>query len=140
MVDALALYAAHLATRATERLPVPRNGDPSQSVAALLRLLGAMGSVLAEVARAAPPHTRAFHPAGMADVSGFLAMGCTETVIHTFDITHGLGKPFRPPDDVVQPVVRRLFPWAPSEGDSWCLLLWATGRCALPDRDRLGPD
>ncbi len=140
MVNALALYAAHLASRATERLPVPRNGDPSQSVAALLALLGAMGSVLAEVARAAPPETRAFHPAGMADVPGFLAMGCTETLIHTHDIMLGLSKPFQPPDQMVRPVLRRLFPWAPTSDDAWAVLLWATGRTALPDRDRLGPD
>lgn len=140
MVDTLALYAAYLASRATERLPVPRDGDPSQPIPALLTLLDAMGSVLAEVARAAPPDTRAFHPAGMADVSGFVAMGCAEILVHTFDITRGLGEPFAPPDVTVRRVLRRLFPWAPREGDPWHLLLWAAGRTALPDRDRLGAD
>src|SRR5581483_5190401 len=71
IADALALYAAHLATRAPERLPVTRNGNPTQAPPALLTVVEAQAAVLAEVARAAPPGTRAFHPAGMADPAGF---------------------------------------------------------------------
>jgi hypothetical protein len=37
-------------------------------------------------------------------------------------------------------VVRRLFPWAPTDVDPWQALRWACGRTALPDRPRLGPD
>jgi hypothetical protein len=36
IVDTLFLYAAYLATRGTERLSPPRNGDPSASPAQLL--------------------------------------------------------------------------------------------------------
>src|SRR5215212_9221329 len=70
IVDTLFLYAAYLASRGTERLSPPRNGDPTASPAQLLATVGAAAAVLTEVARAAPPGTRAFHPAGMADVSG----------------------------------------------------------------------
>ena len=78
IADALFLYAAYLASRGSERLSPPRNGDPSASPAQLLATVGAAAAVLSEVARAAPPGTRAFHPAGMADVSGWIGMGCEE--------------------------------------------------------------
>lgn len=138
--DALALYAAHLATRAMARLPLGRDGDPERSPTELLTVVGATAAVLAEVARAAPLEARGYHAAGMADAEGFLAMGCVELLIHTDDIAQGLALPFRPPSALAERVLRRLFPWAPTEGGPWAALRWAAGRAALPDRLRLGPD
>src|ERR687894_387700 len=57
IVDTLFLYAAYLASRGTERLSPPRNGDPSASPAQLLASVGAAVAVLTEVACAAPPGT-----------------------------------------------------------------------------------
>ena len=37
-----------------------------------------------------------------------------------------------PPLELVQPVLRRLFPWVPVEASAWPALLWATGRGELP--------
>lgn len=138
--DTLCLYAAYLASRAHERLPIPRDGSPTLSVADLLRLVEPLAAILAEVARAAPAGTRAFHPAGLADSAGFLAMGCDEILVHTADITRGLGVPFRPPDALCERILARLFPWTPQEGDTWHRFLWANGRMALPGHDRLGSD
>jgi hypothetical protein len=73
--------------------------------------------VLAAVARASKPGVRAFHPAGMADAEGFLAMGCDEILVHTGDIAEGLGIAVAPPADLCQRVVARLFPWAPTDVD-----------------------
>jgi hypothetical protein len=140
IVDSLFLYATYLASRATDRLSPPRNGDPTATPRQLLRTVGASAAVLAEVARAAPEGTRAFHPAGMADVSGWIALGCEEILLHGDDIAQGLSVPFRPPDDLSARIVARIFPWAPREGDPWAALRWAAGRAALPDRERLGPD
>ena len=140
IVDTLVLYAAYLASRGTERLSPPRNGDPSASPAQLLATVAAAAAVLAEVARAAPPGRRAFHPAGMADVSGWIGMGCEEILLHTDDIARGLRLPCRPPDELCSRVRARLFPWAPADVDPWDSLGWAAGRAALPDRERLGPD
>ena len=140
VVDALAFYAAHLATRATARLPDVRDGDPARSPAELLVAVEAAAAVLAEVARAAPAEARGFHPAGMADAEGFLAMGCEEVLVHTADVAQGLGRPFRPPDDLSARVVARLFPWAPPDAAPWDAFRWATGRIALPDLPRLDPD
>jgi hypothetical protein len=96
--------------------------------------------VLAEVARAAPPGLRAFHPAGMADVCGWIAMGCEEILLHTDDIARGLRMLYRPTDNLSARILARLFPWAPADIDPWDSLRWATGRAALPERERLGPD
>ena len=140
VADALFFYAALLATRATERVPPPRNGDPSASPAQLLATVEAAAAILADVIRAAPSGTRAFHPAGMADATGWLGMACEEILLHTDDIAQGLEIPFRPPDDRCLRIAARIFPWAPAGGDSWAALRWAAGRAGLPDRERLGPD
>jgi hypothetical protein len=146
IADSLAFYAIHLATRATTRKMPPRNGAPTRrpgepsDVPELFDMVEGMAAVLADVAKAAPVGTRAFHPAGMGDPEGFVAMGCEEILIHTDDIAAGLGVPFAPPPDLAARVVRRLFPWAPADVEPWLALRWACGRTALPDRERLGPD
>jgi hypothetical protein len=140
VADALFLYLAYLSSRATARLEPPRNGDPAAPPAQLLATIDAVAATLAEVARAAPAGTRAFHPAGMADVSGWLGMACEEILLHTDDVAQGLGLDYRPPDGLAARIVARLFPWAPRDGDPWAALRWAAGRAALPDRERLGAD
>ena len=138
--NALGFYATHLATRSRERRVPVRDGDPARSPAELLTVVETSAAILAEVAWAAPAGTRAFHPAGMADAEGFVAMGCEEMLIHTDDIAQGLGLAFRPPDDLARRLVRRLFPWAPTDPNPWAGVRWASGRAALPDRERLNAD
>lgn len=140
IVDALCLYIAYFASRATGRLQPPRNGNPDAAPVSLLPLVEDAATVLAELTRAAPEGTRAFHPAGMADVTGWIGMGCEEILLHTDDIAQGLEIPFQPPGDLAARVLNRLFPWAPAEIDAWDSLRWAAGRAALPDRPRLGAD
>lgn len=140
VVDALFFYAVMLATRAIAR-PVPaRDGDPAKSPAELLVIVESAAAILGEVARAAPAGTRAFHPAGMTDPEGFLALGCEEILIHTDDIAVGLGCSFAPPPALAGRVLRRLFPWAPAGHDPWPTLKWACGRAALPGHARLDAD
>jgi hypothetical protein len=93
-------------------------------------------AILEHVVRGSPPSVRAFHPAGMADPSGFAAMGCDEILIHTADITAGFSIAWQAPSDLSRRVVARLFPWAPRECDPWQALLWANGRIALPGLGR----
>jgi hypothetical protein len=76
----------------------------------------------------------------MADASGFVAMGCDETLVHTNDLARGFDLPFEPPRELCRRVLRRLFPWAPEEADPWQALLWANGRIALPGHGRLSSD
>jgi hypothetical protein len=140
VVSTQVFYASHLAGRATARLPRLRKHDPDAPVADVLDLVPRAAAVLAMVVRGSAPDVRAFHPAGMADPEGFLAMGCDEIIVHTRDITAGLDLAFAPPDDLCARLVARLFPWAPADTDPWPTLLWANGRAPLGDLERLEPD
>ncbi len=140
IAGALVFYSTHLANRATQLLPRYRREDAELPITNLVAAVPMMASVLREVVTAAPPDARAWHPAGMADVSGFIAMGCCEILIHTADVAQGLDRAFRPPDDLSGRVARRLFPWAPTDVDGWSALRWGAGRLALPGHPRLAPD
>lgn len=125
-------YAPVLATRATELHPLALRVAPNAAIAELLWTTEAMAAVLAEVARAAPGSARAFHPAGRADPSGFVAMGIDELLVHTHDITTGLGAAFDPGSHLPRLILDRLFPWWPDrEAEPWPALLWANGRIPL---------
>jgi len=136
-VDTQIWYATHLATLAPGRRQRCRDGDPNGSVASVLDALVSASHILARVAEATPPGGRGFHPSGMADASGFIAMGCDEALVHGNDICAGLGAAYTPPGDICDDVVRRLFPWAPEYDDAWERLLWCNGRIALPGHARL---
>ena len=69
----------------------------------------------------------------MADPNGFAAaMGVAEVLLHTRDVTQGLGVAWTPPDQLCRRVLDRLFPDAPGDTEPWPTLLWATGRSDLP--------
>jgi len=142
VADALTYYAGNLATRTPVQRPRLRNGDSASTIDALLTAVETAATILATVATATPPDTRSFHRAGMADVSGFMAMGCAEILIHTDDIAAGLHTtpPYRGDPELSARLVQRLFPWAPQHDDAWELLRWSMGRTALPEHERLGPD
>jgi Mycothiol maleylpyruvate isomerase N-terminal domain len=89
MIRAQTMYAAHLATRATQRLAMSRELDPGLSIDALLDNLRAQVSVLAAVIRDARPEARAWHNSGMTDPTGYCAMSCDELLVHTWDIGPG---------------------------------------------------
>lgn len=59
-------------------------------------------------------------------------MAIDEALLHTADIAEGFGDVFQPPDDLIRPVLDRLFPWRPAKQPPWPSLLWANGRRALP--------
>jgi uncharacterized protein (TIGR03083 family) len=139
-VNAVTGYAMHLATRATERRPRLRDTSHELTIPELLAGVESGAAILAEVCRAAPDDARGFHPSGMATWSGFIGMGCTEVLIHADDISRALNIDFQPDSALARRVLDRIFPWAPSHGDAWQILRWATGRTALSDHKRLGPD
>lgn len=137
---ALAGYAMHLATRSPARRPRFRDSIDGQSEADLLISMESGAAILAEVCRAAPDSARGFHPAGMADWSGFVGMGCTEILIHTDDIARAFDIQFQADQPLCRRVLDRIFPWAPEEGDAWQILRWAAGRTELPDQPQLAAD
>jgi hypothetical protein len=81
------------------------------------------------------PAVRAWHW-GPTDPSGFAALGVNETLMHTYDITEGLGIEWYPPESLCRAVLARLFSDAPA-GDPVQVLLWSTGRADLPGRPRV---
>jgi hypothetical protein len=140
-------YACHLATRATSPIPfrvgslIERSDGSPASPATIIAAVRTLAWVLADVVSAAPAGTRAFHVAGMADRSGYVAMACDELLIHTDDILSAFGLHVEPPQDLVPLILARLFPWAPGGVDPWSALRWANGREDLPPPyGRLGPD
>jgi uncharacterized protein (TIGR03083 family) len=131
-------YAPLLALRATT---IPKSAFgvyPDMPIDWLLVTAQATAAILAEVARAAPPEVRAYHPAGMADASGCIAMMADELVVHTYDIARGLGADYEPEDLVARAVLDRLFPWWPQAEKAWPALLWANGRGTLRGHAEIG--
>jgi len=152
IADDLFAYAGQLGPRRPSvEGPVPfgweyrRPGGPALTVyavpadgnAGLLQVLESAGALLAAMVQVTPPDVRAHHVYGAADPEGFAAMGVVEILVHMRDVAAGLGLSWEPPEELCGRVLHRLFPGAPAEGERWQVLLWATGRIALPGRERL---
>ncbi|UYB37816.1 maleylpyruvate isomerase N-terminal domain-containing protein [Streptomyces sp. Je 1-4] len=110
--------------------------DPQAPIPACLDGLRIAASLLTSTVRDTPAQARAWHPWGHSDATGFAAMGITELAVHTYDITHALGLPWAPPDDLSTAALARLFPDAPSGHTPSDTLLWCTGRIPLPGLPR----
>lgn len=144
IADTLLFYSAHVATLATSRRLPLRNGnaDHHLDIVGTLQVLQSCAAIFARLCAQMPPGSRAFHPSGMADASGYISLACEEILLHTWDITAALGAAFRPPDDLCRRITARTFPWGPqgADVDAWDALRWSAGRIALPDRPQLGTD
>jgi len=131
----LVKYAAQVAGEATASyLPFHLVVAPSPP-REVLKVVAACGRLLSGAVEHALPEALAWHW-GMSDAAGFAAMGVAETLIHTHDITRGLGVDWRPPEALSQPVVDRLVSMPPP-GRASDVLLWATGRADLEGRPRV---
>jgi hypothetical protein len=140
-LDHLALgltgYAGLLVARPRDRyITLFASLDPQAPVRACLEGIGIAASFLTTAVRDTPREVRAWHPWGHADTTGFAAMGITELVLHTHDVTRALGVPWSVPDDLAAAALGRLFPDAPAGHAPSETLLWCTGRTALPGLDR----
>ncbi|WP_433288506.1 maleylpyruvate isomerase N-terminal domain-containing protein [Pseudonocardia sp. CA-142604] len=134
--DTLLWYAADAAAGPSELSTMDLRVRPETPPAGLLATVQAHAAVLAAVVTVTPASERGWHPAGLADASGFAAMGCDEILVHTADAAAGLGVPFAPDPALAARVVHRLFPWAPGHPDPWAVLLWCNGRAPLGERPR----
>lgn len=131
----LLAYAGQVTGRPDDAyLPYDLRVSPTATPAQVLTVVRACAGLLAAAVDTAPPETRAWH-FGPCDPAGFAAMGVAETLLHTHDITLGLGVPWQPPHRLSARVLRRLFPDAPP-GAAPEVLLWLTGRGELPGRAR----
>ncbi|MEW2427455.1 maleylpyruvate isomerase N-terminal domain-containing protein [Micromonospora sp. NPDC047644] len=131
----LLAYAGQVTGRPDDGyLPYDLRVSPDASPTQVLTVVRACAGLLAAAVDAASPDTRAWHW-GLCDPAGFAAMGVAETVLHTHDITLGLGVPWQPSQRLSALVLRRLFPDAPP-GAAPEVLLWMTGRGELSGRAR----
>ncbi|MFK0258794.1 maleylpyruvate isomerase N-terminal domain-containing protein [Streptomyces sp. NPDC090445] len=132
----LLAYAGQVAARPADAyLPFDLVVRPEAEPREVLGVVAACGSLLVSALATADPGMRAWHW-GPCDPAGFAAMGVAEVLLHTHDITRGLGIPWLPPAPLCDAVLQRLFPDAPS-GDPVRVLLWCTGRGELEGRPRL---
>lgn len=134
--DVLLWYSTDLSAGTGELSTMDLKVRPTESPERLIATLTAFSNTLAYVVDGVPPGQRGFHPDGMADSTGFAAMGCDELLVHTRDAATGLGLDFEPPEVLSGLIVRRLFPWAPKDAEPWPALLWANGRRDLPGAQR----
>ena len=139
LADALVLYAAYVATRATARRPPLRDGRAAASGPELLGDITTAATILRRLLDVMGPAERAFHPAGPADQSGWVAMACDELLVHGLEVATAVDVTFDPDPAIVDGIVQRLFPWTPNLGTPVERLLWANGRQPLGDHDQLDP-
>lgn len=131
----LLAYAGQVAARPTDAyLPFDLAVRPGTAPGEVLQVVTACAGLLSSALATADPGLRAWHW-GPCDRSGFAAMGVAEVLLHTYDITQGLGVPWLPPAPLSTKVLHRLFPEAPA-GDPTQVLLWCTGRGELDDHPR----
>jgi uncharacterized protein (TIGR03083 family) len=133
LVDCTYWYAGNLVRRSTSSVGSPDVVGTVTPVAELVDMITSAAELLALAVDNADDGARGWHPAGMADRSGFAAMGCDEMLVHAYDITSGLALTYDPPGAVVERTLRRLFPWVPTDADPWTALIWANGRAPLGD-------
>jgi hypothetical protein len=135
LTSCLTWYAADLVAGIEEATAFDLVRRPDAELGEVLTQLRAATEVLARVVDAAGTDERGFHDWGLADASGFAAMGCAELLLHTGDVAEGRGLDWTPPPGLAAATRARLFPWAPADADPWTALLWATGRGELPGHD-----
>ncbi|WP_030680235.1 maleylpyruvate isomerase N-terminal domain-containing protein [Streptomyces rimosus] len=158
-LDHLALgltgYAGLLIARPADRyITLFASLDPRAPLPACLEGLRIAASLLGSTVRDTPSDVRAWHPWGHADAAGFAAMGITELLLHTYDITRALNPdpgpdpdpapgpaapPWAPDTGLSAAALTRLFPDAPAAPPGhgpFDVLLWCTGRTALPGLPR----
>ncbi|GAA4808136.1 GNAT family N-acetyltransferase [Streptomyces ziwulingensis] len=137
VAECLVAYAGQLTGRATDSyVPFELRLEEDTDNTGVLRVVEAMGGLLAATVRTTPRGVRAFHPYPFrsADREGFAAMGVAEVLLHTHDMARGLGVAYEPDAEVCAYVLTRIFPHVRPGPGHWRTLLWATGRGDLPGR------
>src|SRR5438067_13449831 len=122
-IGALVKESVYLASRSTRFIAVStgqfRNATPNE----LVDSIAPAAQALANVARSTPGRVLAYHATGMTDAEGYLAMGCAEVLVHTWDACCGLGVDFVGPSELSAAILARTYPWVEVEENPWEILL-----------------
>lgn len=135
LCNTLAFYANHAVTRATSHQPRVRSlGEHELSDRELAQTVRTWSRLLAAVVGFGPDDWLGWHPLGMADGEGFIALACNELLVHTHDVASAHDEALTGDADLSQRLVVRLFPHDATRLGShepWDVLLYANGRRAL---------
>lgn len=135
--NTLAFYCNHAVLAARDHEPRIRSlGDASLTDKELARSVNAWVALLDLVLRSSEEDLLAWHPLGLTDVEGFLALACNELVVHTYDVARAHGTQLNLDQELCERLLRRLFPDVRIEADEAAaeLLLWANGRLSTENR------
>jgi hypothetical protein len=127
-IGALVKESVYLASGSTRFIAISTGTFREATPAELVDSIVPAAQALANVARSTPEGTLAYHSTGMTDAEGYLAMGCAEVLVHTWDASCGLGVDFVGPSDLSSAILARTFPWVEVGESPWQTLLWAFGR------------
>lgn len=129
MTGAPAKYAFYLSSRSTRYIAVRVWPEADATRQERLEAIEGCAAALAGVASTAPEDAFGFHASGMRNAEQFLAMACLELLLHTYDVTSGLGLPYEPPEDLCRLVIEHCYPGqAISKHPVWPFLVWLSGR------------
>jgi hypothetical protein len=136
IADDLVFYASQVIGQPEKgHIPFEIRVYDSATPEGLLRVIDVCGGILSRTVAGASPEDRAYHVYGTSDPEGFAAMGIVEVLVHGYDIARGLEIAWLPPDELSAVAVARLFPEPPQRSPAE-VLLWCTGRIALPGLPR----
>lgn len=128
MTGAPGKYAVYLASRSTRYIAVRVYPADDATRQERLEAIEGCAAALAGVAATAPEDAYGFHVSGMRNADQFLAMACEELLVHTYDVTCGLGLSYEPPEDLCRLVIEYCYPGQHDQRPAWPLLVWLSGR------------
>jgi hypothetical protein len=128
MTGAAAKYALYLSSRSTRYIAVTMYPAEDATRQERLDAIEGCAAALAGVAAVAPADAFGFHVSGMRNAEQFLAMACEELLVHTYDVSCGLGLTYEPPDELCQLVIEHSYPGQHEQRPAWPLLVWLSGR------------
>jgi uncharacterized protein (TIGR03083 family) len=128
MTGAPAKYAFYLSSRSTRYIAVRVMPADDATRQERLEAIEACAAALAGVAATAPRDAVGFHTSGMRNAAQFLGMACEELIVHTYDVTRGLGLPYEPPEELCRLVIEDTYPGREVRRPVWPYLVWLSGR------------
>lgn len=139
LCNTVAFYCNHAVLAARGHEPRIRSlGDTGLTDRELARSVTAWGALLDVVLRSSDQDFVAWHPMGLADAEGFLALACNELVVHTCDVARAHGVQLDLDQELCERLLWRLFPEVRPEAAEATpeLLLWANGRLSTETREQ----